>query len=465
VTTRVLLVEDDEDFAFGVEHALRARDLHVRTVTTSRDALLAAMSEAYDVVLLDLGLPDAPGQDVLTSLLRSDPHAAVIVLTGRDDASTAVQALRQGAAHYLTKPVRSDDLLVTIEQACEGARLRRHVEAAARALRGEPADGRDDDAGIGRSPAWLAAVEAIRAAAGSPRTPVLVTGESGTGKERCARQVHAWSERASGPFVTVNAASLAPTLLESELFGHEAGAFTGARTTKRGVFELARGGTLFLDELGELPLELQPKLLRALDGHPIRRVGGERDVHVDVRVVSATNRDLASEVRRGRFRLDLYHRLRVIEVALPPLRERGDDVERLALHFVGRISREIGGAPPEVTARAMAALRAYDWPGNVRELRNVLERAIVLGRGAPIDVGHLPREIASSPPSPKVGLDGGATDPLVPLDEAVRAHVLRVFHARDGNVSQAARTLGISRNTLKRHLRDAGLALGALADG
>jgi len=462
--TRILLVEDDVDFAFGLERALRARTHVVRTVGTAAEAYQAARAESYDLVLLDLGLPDASGREVLVELLRDDPQIAVIVLTGRDDAATAVASLRAGASHYLTKPVSLDELHLSVEDATERGELRRRVEASTRLFAAPlgPSGG-DDGAGIGQSPAWTNAVRAIRAAAAAPRTPVLVTGESGTGKERCARLVHASSERGRGPFVTVNLASLAPALLESELFGHEAGAFTGARAMKRGVFELATGGTLFLDELGELPMELQPKLLRVLDGHPIRRVGGEKDIHVDVRLVTATNRELSREVREQRFRLDLYHRVRVIEVALPPLRDRVGDIDLLATHLMAKIAREMAVPVPRLTSEATRALNAYAWPGNVRELRNALERAIVLGRGAEIGVLQLPAEIAGHGGAPAAANPGTAERATrvvegrgVPtLDEVVREHVLAVYRATNGNVSRCARLLGITRNTLRRHLKDA----------
>ena len=464
--TRILLIEDDSDFAFGLERALRSRSHIVRTVGTATEARECARTDSYELVLLDLGLPDASGQDLLVELLRNDPQAAVIVLTGRDDAATAVAALRAGAAHYLTKPVSLEELLIVVDDAAERVHLRRRVDASTRALSGPPGtECSDAGVGIGRSLAWTSAVHAIRAAAGAARTPVLITGESGTGKERCARLVHGSSERARGPFVTVNVAALAPALLESELFGHEAGAFTGARAMKRGVFELATGGTLFLDELGELPMDLQPKLLRVLDGHPVRRVGGEKDIHVDVRLVSATNRELDLEVRERRFRLDLYHRVRVIEVALPPLRDRAGDIDLLAAHLLAKMAREMAVAVPQLTAEALRALRAYPWPGNVRELRNALERAVVLGRGAEIGLPQLPREIAvhgniSSHDDSRVAERGERTAEgaaAATLDEVVRAHVLRVYRETGGNISRCARLLGITRNTLRRHLKDADL--------
>ncbi|MFO0673867.1 MAG: sigma-54 dependent transcriptional regulator, partial [Polyangiaceae bacterium] len=387
----ILLIEDDADFSFAISRLVARAGYEVDTAASGEEARIAMAKRSYPIVVLDLGLPDCHGHDLLRAIVADDPDRAVIVLSGRDEAASAVEALRCGAFHYLTKPVTSDELLIAIAQAGERATLKRRVEALQREASAQVAEG------VGRSPAWLRALDSIRSAAASPRTPVLITGESGTGKERSAHLVHAWSERAQGPFVTVNAAGFAPSLLESELFGHEAGAFTGARGQKRGVFELAHGGTLFLDEIGELPLELQPKLLRVLDGHPFRRVGGEREIRVDVRVVSATNRNLETEVRDGRFRLDFYHRLRVVEVALPALRDRGEDIGLLATHLLDQIARHLGRRTPELTSDALRALEAYAWPGNVRELKNVMERAVVLSRDGRVGLDALPKEIASAP--------------------------------------------------------------------
>ena len=323
---------------------------------------------------------------------------------------------------------------------------------------------------IGESPAWLAAMEDLRAAALAPRTPVLVTGESGSGKELAASQIHAWSPRASRPFVSVNAACFSPSLLESELFGHEAGAFTGATSRKAGLFELASGGTLFLDEIGEPPLELQPKLLRVLEGHPFRRVGGERAITADVRVVSATNSQMQQAVERGRFRLDLYHRLRVVEVTLPPLRDRGDDADLLAIHFVSTLALDLGKPALGIAPEALAAIRAHTWPGNVRELRNAIEHAVVLCKGDRIALHDLPRDVvraaaAVCPPPSSRERPTLRSAPQTPrsslsrrgLDDVVRQHVLEVFRECEGNLAKAARALGIGRATLRRRLRDYGV--------
>ncbi|MFO0586614.1 MAG: sigma-54 dependent transcriptional regulator [Polyangiaceae bacterium] len=338
---------------------------------------------------------------------------------------------------------------------------------------------------IGQSAPWRAALADLRAAAVSPRTPVLLTGESGTGKELAAEQVHAWSVRAHRPFVSVNAACLSPALLESELFGHEAGAFTGATSRKAGLFELASGGTLFLDEVGELPLHLQPKLLRVLEGHPFRRVGGERPITADVRLVSATNCRMEEAVSSGRFRLDLYHRLRVVEVVLPPLRERDADAELLAIHFLSRLGAELGRPSLDVTPEAFAAIRAYLWPGNVRELKNAIERAIVLNRTGRIVPGDLPPEVlagrGSGPPQRGSGPPQRGSGPPQPtrespysnlrpaarggreLGDVVRQHVIEAYRASDGNLARAARSLGIGRATLRRRLKDYGVTLEAPA--
>jgi DNA-binding NtrC family response regulator len=313
---------------------------------------------------------------------------------------------------------------------------------------------------LGESSLWRKAMSALHAAARVPRTSVLVTGESGTGKEVAARLLHTWSDRAEGPFVPVNAACFSPSLLESELFGHEAGAFTGARTAKRGLFELASGGTLFLDEVGELPMELQPKLLRVLEGHPFRRVGGEREIRVDVRLVSATNRDLEVAIEAGQFRRDLYHRLRVVDIVLPPLRARGDDIALLATHVISRLSAELGKHRVSLSLEALEALEAYGWPGNVRELRNVIERGIVLCHDGEIRPRDLPPEVSHRIPGASLKVPPPSLrveDPEVSLDAVIREHVLRTFHTRQQNLTQTARVLGISRVALRRRLKEYGV--------
>jgi two-component system, NtrC family, response regulator AtoC len=448
---RILAVDDDEGFVFGLRGLLRRDGCEVTGARSGREAMELSVSSVWDAVLLDLGLPDMAGLDVLRELAEIRGHPPVIVLSGRDEARTAAEALRLGAMTYLTKPAPREDLLRAIAEVRERRSLQERLSGARREA-GTPAAG-----ALGNSPAWHAAMDDLCAAAAAPRTPVLVTGESGTGKELAATQIHAWSARAHRPLVSLNAACFQSSLLESELFGHEAGAFTGAAGARRGVFELASGGTLFLDEIGELPIELQPKLLRVLEGHPFRRVGGERLITADVRVVSATNRRLPELVAAGRFRLDLYHRLRVVEVTLPPLRERGADRDLLAVHFVSNMAAELGKPDIEIAPETLRAIRAYGWPGNVRELRNALERAIVLCKSSRLTPGDLPPEVRG--PSTPAAAEATPRRPRASreLEHVVKEHVLQVYGETGENLAQAARALGIGRATLRRKLRDYGL--------
>ncbi|MEW6128331.1 MAG: sigma-54 dependent transcriptional regulator [Acidobacteriota bacterium] len=444
----VLLIEDDEDLAFAFNAILSRYHYEVRVVADATSALEAVSQSTFDLVLLDLGLPDADGMEVLATLKEEDAVCPVVVLTGRDNATSAVKALRLGATDYLTKPITSEVLINVVSRAIENSSLRRLLEAMQR-METERA------ATIGESPIWRQAVNEIEAAATAPRTPVLLTGETGTGKEVCSRLLHGLSKRASGSFVTVNAACFPPTLLESELFGHEAGAFTDARNSRRGLFELASGGILFLDEVAELPREIQAKLLRVLEGHPFRRVGGEREIHSDVRIISATNRDLSEEVKLGRFREDLYHRLKVIEIHLPALRKRTGDISRLALHFVAKLRGEVGKPHLSISRDALEKLEQYAWPGNVRELRNVIERALVLARGAEIKVCDLPIEISGAVKF-KPNFPSPCATPS-PLEAVIKQHILATYKSTGENLTRAASILAMSRVALRRHLREYGI--------
>lgn len=448
----ILVVDDDAEVASALSVALAQAAIRTTRVQTAAAALTALSETAFDAVLLDPGLPDALELDALERLVALDPFRPIIVLTGRDDATTAVRAMRMGAADYLTKPVAREEVVLAIEQACERATMRRRPDDASRGRGIEPR-------ALGKSPAWQSAVNVLRSAANVSRTSVLITGETGTGKEVAASMLHAWSDRAARPIVSVNCACFSPALLDTEIFGHEAGAFTGSRGMKRGLFELATGGSLFLDEVGELPLELQAKLLRVIEERVFRRVGGEREVRVDVRLISATNRPLEREVAAGRFRRDLYHRLRVIEVHLPPLRERQEDTEVLALHFVAQLARELGRVIRTIDPAAMRALRSYAWPGNVRELRNVIERSIVLCRGEEITTAELPPEVVRAALAPSTSNSTPLTmdPPALALDSVIRHHVLAVYAANGSNVTRTARVLGLSRVALRRRLREYGL--------
>lgn len=431
---RVLLIEDDEDVALGVQGVLQGSrrfvPVHVSTATMAREALAR---EHFSAVLADLSLPDGDGVELLEEIARSYPGMALLCLTGRDESHATVQALRAGAREYLTKPASAARILEALHS----------VIASTLTLTPEPSGP------LGESPSWRRVLSQIHAVARSSRTTVLFTGEPGVGKEEAAALVHRLSPRKQGPFLAVNASCFSPSLIESELFGHEAGAFTGAQRLHRGLFEQAHQGTLFLDEIGEMPLPLQARLLRVLEGHPFRRLGGERPVQVDVRLVCATNRRLDEMIGAGTFRADLYERLRVFEVQLPPLRERPGDVALLARHFTSRLAGQLGLATGGLSPQALAALQAHPFPGNVRELRNLMERALLLAEGGMIERRHLglaPRREAAQ---------AGPTQGT--LKQVIRDHVLRVYEANEQNVTRTAQQLGVSRLALRRRLQSYGL--------
>ncbi len=440
---RVLLTEDDDDLAFALTRLLSHHDYEVERAATAAQARALAAKALHDLVVMDLGLPDEDGHDLLRGLLAQDPTTPVLVLTARDEAASAIKALRLGAADYLTKPVGSETLLSSLAAALEQSTLRRSLEAMRR-------QSMESEGIVGSAPTFRRAMRELTQAAGAVHAPVLITGETGTGKELAARFVHRASPRKDGPFVVVNAACLPKELVESELFGHEAGSFTGAKTAHRGLFELASMGTLFLDEIGELPLDLQPKLLRVLEGHPFRRVGGEREIRVDVRIVAATHRELSAFVDAGRFREDLYFRLKVLGIHLPPLRERVTDIPLLVACFLTKFRERMGTAPSGCSAEAMAALTRYRWPGNIRELRNVIERAIILAPRSEIQLADLPPEIAHSSSAP------AGRAPQESLEDTLRSRTVEAWEASGRNLSQTARNLGVTRVTLRSWLRKTG---------
>ncbi|MBX7098131.1 MAG: sigma-54 dependent transcriptional regulator [Myxococcaceae bacterium] len=439
---RVLLVDDDVDYTYAVSSMLKAGGYLAVVANTASEGVSEARKAVFDVALLDLTLPDADGLAVIDRLNTVDPLLPVICVTGREDTSAVVQGMRRGALDYLRKPVDRATLFNAVNTATEHAAARRG---------GTPLDGVPMP--VGEAPAWRRAMELLSAAAAAPRTTVLLTGEPGVGKEVAAGVLHRLSRRSHAPLVSANAACFSPTLMESELFGHEAGAFTGANKRRKGLFEQADGGFLFLDEIGELQLDLQGRLLRVLEGQTFRRVGGEDPISCDVRLICATNRDLPTQVKKGLFRADLYERLRVFEVPLPPLRTRREDIPHLAAHFVARLGAELGAASSAVLPEALEALVSHSWPGNVRELRNVIERALVLSGGKPIALEHLPHELRGA----QAGSGAVVASPSLPDDatlaEAMRTHVTRVFTACDGNLTRAAARLGISRVALRKKLQ------------
>ena len=440
--SRILVVDDDAAAARLLTEVLTREGYEVTTALSVADAVAELQQGArFDATLTDLRMPGASGLDLVKELKSRDPEAIVLVLTAFGNAQAAAEAIAKGAYDFVSKPVDLAELRLVLGRALE----RRQLEIENRSLkRGE---GEAETARIvGQSPAMIEVMKQAARVAPTPAT-VLITGETGTGKERVARLIHSYSTRAQGRFVAVNCGALAEGLLESELFGHVKGAFTGAVSARPGLFREATGGTLFLDEIGDVSPALQVRLLRAIQEKEIVPVGAETAVPVDVRLVAATRRDLAAMVRSGAFREDLYYRLHVVTLSLPPLRERRQDVPALVDHFLRLTATKLGRGPIGIEPAAQAALLAYDWPGNVRELENVIERAVVMAAHDVLSADDLPAEIRRPGAALPTAVDEG---PLLPLEEVDRLHVLRVLAAVSGNREEAARILGISRRTLSR---------------
>jgi len=445
-----VLVVDDEESVRASVRAILEETCDVFEAANGAEALDVLKSREIDLVMLDQRMPGEPGIDVLPRIKAADPSTIVVIATAVRELRTAVEALKRGAYDYLTKPFDVDDILMLAQRAFEKRALEREVLYLRSALAGAPSDAGGlagaFEGMVGRHPEMVRIYQLIVQLASTPTT-VLITGESGTGKELVARAIHARSGRASHPFVAINVAAIPDALVESELFGHEKGAFTGAHAKKLGRFELAQGGTIFLDEIGCLRLDLQAKLLRALQEREIERLGGVRAIPVDVRIVAATNVNLKDAVRTRAFREDLYYRLNVVPIHVPPLRERRDDIGPLAQYFVRKIARECGRDVRGVSAGALEVLTRYDWPGNVRELENVLHRAVVLTRSQVIHLQDVPLDVAMPETGSRVGEDTGP--PLRDaLEQFERQYILRVLEGVGWNVSHAARRLGVHRNTV-----------------
>jgi DNA-binding NtrC family response regulator len=444
MTGTLLIVDDDPDVLRALGDYFDRIGYEVFREASGEAAIASCVRHRPDAVLLDLRLPGMDGLQVLEELRRAG-DVAVLLLTGHGDIATAVRAMQLGAENFLTKPVDMPLLAAAVSRALEKVQLRRHN--ALLASRVAPAGG-DDVLGVSKPMRDLA--HQLRLLAESERTTVLLTGESGTGKGWVARLLHRLSPRREAPFVDVNCAGLSATFLDSELFGHEKGAFTDAKDRKQGLFEIADRGALFLDEIAELATELQPKILKVLEDKSFRRLGGTREIQVDVRLIAATNRDVGDAVRHGRFREDLYYRLNVIPLHLPPLRERARE-DRLALlrKLLAELRVELPESPAEITSEALDRLLSYPWPGNIREMRNVLERALIVGRGAErLGPEHLPTEVgrrgAAAP---------AAAHQPVTLEEVERRHIERTLRRHGGNRTRAAEELGISRATLINKIR------------
>jgi DNA-binding NtrC family response regulator len=434
----LLVIDDDPAVRRSLAAALEGDGLRVTPAATAEEGLALYVRETPDIVVLDLFLPDRHGLEVLKALRAADPEAAVVVVTASDDVRDGVEAMKLGALEYLVKPYDLDALRVLIGRTVSRQREVQELGAHRR----QQSQRYTFEALASENPACAAMVATARKLAASPTVTLLLEGETGVGKEFMARAVHHASPRAAGPFTAISCAAIPEALLESELFGHEAGAFTDARSRKRGLFELAEGGTLLLDEVAEMVPATQAKFLRVIEARSFRRVGGTEDLTVDTRIIAATNAVLERAVEAKRFREDLYYRLKVGHLVIPPLRDRPEDLLPLAGRLLGDICRELGRARPALSPAVQDAFRAYHWPGNVRELRNVLERAVILHEGTgPIEPAHLP------PLSGPAAAGGGS------LTDIEREHILRVLEHHGGNQTKAAKALGISRNTLWERLR------------
>ena len=448
----VLVVDDEPLIRWSLAERLKADGCHVLEAETGA-AALEQLADGVDLVLLDYRLPDTDGVTVLRKIKEVDPDILVILLTACTSVETAVEAMKRGAFHFANKPFDVDEVAATVRRALETTRLRREV----RQFRATAARPYTLHSLVGNSPAMTALRHLVARVALSPSSTVLLTGESGTGKDLVAKIIHYTSERSARTFMNITCSALPEQLLESELFGHERGAFTDARMQKRGLLETADGGTVFLDEIAEMPAALQAKLLRFLEEKSFKRVGGAADMHVDVRIVAATNRDLEEEVRKGRFRSDLFYRLNVLPLAIPPLRAREEDVPLLVEYFIDRFNTEFRKNVLGATPAAYTALQRYAWPGNVRELRNVVERAMLLSDRDRLDV----RDFES------LGSAGGSSDPFelpasgVDLEQLERSLVDQALRRCGGNQTRAAGLLGMNRDQIRYRVEKFGLTKAA----
>ena len=438
-----ILIVDDEPFNLDLlEQELAEKGYAIERASGGSEALKKVESFQPDLVLLDHMMPDLNGLEVLKDLRKRGNDVPVIMVTAHGTIERAVQAMKEGACDFIPKPFEPDHLALVVKKALERERLKRGIE-----ILSEETEERYRLV-VGESPKINQAVDLAKRAAASNAT-VLLLGESGTGKEVFARAIHNWSERKSEPFIAINCVGLSKELLESELFGHEKGAFTGAHQLKKGKMELAHGGTVFLDEVGDITQELQTKLLRFLQEREFERVGGNKPIRVDVRIVAATNRDLDGAVKEGRFREDLFHRLNVIAVNLPPLRERKDDIPLLAHHFLQRFSLETKKNITEISPDAMERLLGYDWPGNVRELANVIERAVVLGKGPKITLNDLPSRVLGT--ETRTSSDSQSYHQAI--DDYRRELIVKALSEAQGNRAAAAKALGLHRTHLMKLLK------------
>ena len=459
---KVLVVDDEESLRTVLGMLLRRQGYEVTTVGDGAEALEALSTQSYSVLLSDLRMPNLDGMSLLRRTLELYPEMPVIMLTAHGTVDTAVEALKIGAFDFLSKGCDNDEVLKVVGKAV-ATRTIRLSEPQMQAVQGH-SEVTNRFGLIGQSPAMRQVFNIVERVAKTPST-ILITGESGTGKELIAKALHDYSDRAEAPFIRVNCAAIPDTLIESELFGYDKGAFTGASGSKPGRFELANGGTLFLDEIGEISTEMQVKLLRAIQESEFERVGGIRTIRVDVRLITATNRDLMSEVQAGHFREDLFYRLNVVPIKLPALRERDDDIPLLTQHILTKFSKRLGQTSRQIEIEALNALRSYGWPGNIRELENVLERTLLFSENNPIKISDLPVEFLQAASGETIDSARLVPDGETDLKEAVRRITRRierqmiegVLKDTEGNVTQGAKRLGISRKSLQTKMKEFGL--------
>src|SRR6266571_2110693 len=453
--TRVLVVDDDGLLRKLVTEQLARSDFDAEPAASAKDALARLRDADYDVVLLDIMMPDMSGLETLREIRKLEDPPEVVMLTADTSLSTGIEAMRHGAYDYLTKPATLDEMEAVLRKADEKRRLVKQ-NASLRSV-ARPASSSDEALPMIYENALMAAVVAQGEAAARTDSTVLLTGESGSGKDVLARHIHSQSARRSAPMITVNCGALPENLFESEFFGHERGAFTGATSLRRGLLEAADGSTLFLDEIGDMPLLMQVKLLHFLEQGRFRRVGSTRDQNADVRIIAATNRSLPEEIGQQRFRADLYYRLNVLSLQVPPLRERPEDIPKLIEYFLGIYRQRFNRPNLDLAGETRQLLQSHSWPGNVRELRNCLERAAALSQGDMIEASQILSGAEKSEVIESRSGQAAATTPQsapVTLEQLEREHILRILKESDGNRERAAAILGISSRTLYRKLRE-----------
>lgn len=445
----ILITDDEANIVSGLKYAFEDEGFSVLTAGNGLEAWHEINTNSVDLVITDLRMPEMDGYELIKKISASYPTLPVIVLTGHGTIETAVETMRDGAIDFFTKPVDLDKLILVVKKSIKNSQLQEQNKKLTDEINKLRSQQRYSKI-IGKSGKLSEMMQIINQVA-STKASVLITGESGTGKELVADAIVSLSDRKDKPFIKVHCASLSESLLESELFGHEKGAFTGATAQKRGRFELADGGTIFLDEIGEINPSTQVKILRVLQEREFERVGGEKTIKVDVRVIAATNRNLLEEVKKGAFREDLYYRLNVVHIEVPPLRERKEDIELLALNFLDQFNKEDGRKIEGISSQARKALLSYDWPGNIRELKNSIESSVVLARGNIIQLEDLPAQITSQVAENKSSI---TIDLPVTMEEAERKIILSTIEYCAGNKSRASELLEIGRKTLHRKLNE-----------